>query len=81
MNPCHVNILYEGVMLSLEKKFALYIAFMKWFISGTVKFMFPCIKSFVAEPSKMFVVMKRDNCINTNKAELLESSFFWWVQL
>ena len=54
---------------------------MKWFISGTVKFMFPCIKSFVAEPSKMFVVMKRDNCINTNKAELLESSFFWWVQL
>ena len=53
---------------------------MKWFISGTVKFMFPCIKSFVAEPSKMFVVMKRDNCINTNNAELLESSFFWWVQ-
>ena len=80
MNPCHVNILYEGVMLSLEKKFALYIAFMKWFISGTVKVMFPCIKSFVAESSKMFVVMKRDNCINTNKAELLESSFFWWVQ-
>ena len=80
MNPYHVNILYEGVMLSLEKKFALYIAFMKWFISGTVKVMFPCIKSFVAESSKMFVVMKRDNCINTNKAELLESSFFWWVQ-
>ena len=80
MNPCHVNILYEGVMLSLEKKFALYIAFMKWFISGTVKVMFPCIKSFVAESSKMFVVIKRDNCINTNKAELLESSFFWWVQ-
>lgn len=63
-------------MLSLEKKFALYIAFMKWFISGTVKFMFPCIKNFVAESSKMFVVMKRDNCINTNKAEILESSFF-----
>ena len=80
MNPYHVNILYEGVMLSLEKKFALYIAFMKWFISGTVKVMFPCIKSFVAESSKMFVVIKRDNCINTNKAELLESSFFWWVQ-
>ena len=75
LNPYHVNILYEGVMLSLEKKFALYIAFMKWFISGTVKFMFPCIKNFVAE-SKMFVVMKRDNCINTNKAEILESSFF-----
>ena len=57
-------------MLSLEKKFSLYIAFMKWFISGTVKFMFPCIKSFVAGSLKMFVVMKRDNCINTNKAEL-----------
>ena len=67
-------------MLSLEKAFALHITFLKCFISGTVKFMFPCIKIFVAESSKMFVVTKGDNSINTNKAELLESSILWWVQ-